>query len=132
MSAEKILTLMLRVNAAILIVALPMAILPFETMSWIHGWFNMGDLSDQPITEYLARSCSLLYGMHGLVLMLISIAPRRHWSLIGPVALIHVGLGLTIFLVDLDAGMPWYWTAAEGIPISIYGALLYLFWRKAS
>ncbi len=132
MNSEKLLVLLLRLNAGILCLAIPTLLLPVSTMDQIHRWLGMGALPHQPITEYLARSCSLMYGVHGIVLLLISLKPRKHWSLIGPLALLHVGMGATLLCIDLFAGMPWYWTAVEGGPIMIFGCILFALWIQAS
>jgi len=129
--AEKWLTLLLRLNGALLLLALPTVFLPVSTMNQIHQALGMGEFPDQPIAQYLARSTSALYAVHGAVTLLIAIAPRRHWSLIGPLACLHIFLGAVLFVTDLTAGMPWFWTAVEGIPIALFGCLLLALWRAA-
>ena len=132
MDSEKLVTWLLRINAAILLMALPTIFLPVSLMNQIHGWLGLGEFPDQPISVYLARSCSALYATHGAILMLIAIAPRRHWSLIGPLAILHFLLGAVLLFTDLTAPMPFFWTALEGGPIMAYGAVLYFLWKRAS
>ncbi|HMO14271.1 MAG TPA: hypothetical protein PKD64_01385 [Pirellulaceae bacterium] len=130
MNPQKLLILLLRFNALILCLAIPTAFLSVSTMAKTHEFIGLGEFPHAPITEYLARSCSLLYGLHGFVLLLISLKPERYWDLIGPIMLAHVALGTGLLVVDLSAGMPWYWTAAEGGPIMAFAFLILLLWHR--
>jgi len=57
-------------------------------------------------------------------------ARRGHVSLLG---WLHVVLGTFMIGVDLNAGMPFYWVAGEGLPIALTGcAILWLFRRSSS
>jgi len=129
--AEKLLVILLRLNAAVLLLAIPTIFLPDSTMKFAHEWLGLGEFPEKPITEYLARSCSLLHAVHGFVLLLVALDPRKHWSLIGPLALVHVFIGGAMVFIDFSAGMPWYWTALEGGPIASFGIVVYVVWRIA-
>ena len=37
---------------------------------------------------------------------------------------LHVGIGLTMLGIDLTAGMPWWWTTFEGLPIAATGLVI--------
>lgn len=127
---ERILTLYLRILAGVLLLALPTALLPFDWMDAAHRALGMGELPRAPLTGYLTRSLSLLYGFHGLLLFYLSFDVRRHLALLRYVAALSIALGVALFVVDLVQGMPWFWTAAEGPSlVAAYGLLLFLLRR---
>ncbi|MCX7825117.1 MAG: hypothetical protein N2689_06125 [Verrucomicrobiae bacterium] len=61
MNKERMLVLLLRFNAAMLLLALGAVVMPFAWMDVIHRSAGMGPLSDSTIVHYLTRSASLLY-----------------------------------------------------------------------
>ena len=105
---------------------------PANLMATIHGWLGLGDFPDSPITIYLARSTSLLYAVHGFIMMLTG-WKYEQLNLLAPIlGWLHFGLGLIMLGIDLNAGMPWYWTALEGPPISCTGLGLVWLANKAT
>ncbi|NIL99754.1 MAG: hypothetical protein GTN89_02085 [Acidobacteria bacterium] len=124
---EKILVWLLRIGGATTVLAFPTALLPAAAMSDVHAWLGLGDFPDQPITGYMARSLSLLYGFHGVLLLVMSTAVRRYRKLIVWVAYLLIGLGPCLLAVDLHSGMPAMWTWSEGPPLTATGfVVLYL------
>lgn len=106
---------------------------PVSLMEIFHRWLGLGDFPDAPITIYLARSTSLLYAMHGAVMLYVAWDFERCQALVPLLGLLHVVLGVAMIGVDLNAGMPLYWIAGEGLPIALTGgAILWLFGRSAS
>lgn len=106
---------------------------PASLMATCHRWLGLGDFPNAPITIYLARSTSLLYAMHGAVMLYVACHFDRCKSLVPLLGLLHVVLGVTMIGIDLNAGMPLYWTAGEGLPIALTGgAILWLFDRSSS
>ena len=70
MTADRLLLWLLRVNAGVLLLAFPCALLPFAWMDAVHREaLGLGSLPDVPITPYLARSLSLLYALHGAIVL---------------------------------------------------------------
>src|SRR5438874_1737454 len=66
MTAERALFWVLRLNAGVLLLALPCALLPFAWMDVVHRDApGLGPLPDLPITRYMARSLSLVYAGRG-------------------------------------------------------------------
>ncbi len=130
--AEKWLILLFRLNALLLTTACLTLFFPNPLMHRIHRVLGLGEMPPGPIVEYLARSCSMLYFVHGLVLGYVSWQIRKYWELVPLLAGLHLLLGAMVLAVDLKAGMPWYWTAAEGPGIMIFASLLLLLWSRAS
>ena len=64
MTAERLLFVLLRINAGVLLLAAPCALLPFAWMDTVHrDVLGLGSLSDILITKYMARSLSLVFAI---------------------------------------------------------------------
>ena len=106
---------------------------PVEWMGTIHGWLGLGEFPTDPIVIYLARSTSVLYAVHGAVLLWTAIQFRVMGLVMAPfLGWLHVLLGLVMLGIDLTTPMPWYWTTFEGIPISLPGLLIIWLAKRAS
>ncbi len=118
------------IGAGLLVATIPV-FFPVSLMATMHGWLGLGDLPDAPITIYLARSTSLLYAVHGSIMLTTGLRIKELGALVPLLGWIHVVIGLVMLGVDLNAGMPWYWTAVEGVPISLAGLLLLWLWKES-
>lgn len=123
-SAERMLVLVLRLFGAVMLLAFPAAMMPFAWMDQIHHGLGMGELPARPIVEYLARSCSLLYALHGAVVMFVSTNVRVYLPVIRFLGWAGIVFGGVTFLVDASAGMPSFWTLSEGAIIVTESCLL--------
>ncbi len=130
--AEFWLTWLLRLNAGLLCTAALTIALPVDWMASTHRWLGLGQFPEAPITDYMARSLSALYAAHGVLLLFISLRPRRYWPLVPVIAVLHLVLGAVLTVIDLQAPMPWYWTAAEGPSITVYGAVIFWLWFQSN
>ncbi len=140
--AEKWLTFLFRLNAVLLTSATLTILLPNGVMQSMHQWLGLGDMpgmepandpnpAASPITEYLARSCSMMYAVHGIVLMVVAFNIRKYWDLVPILVGLHLALGATVLGIDLKSGMPWYWTLAEGPGIMVFAVALLWLWKQA-
>jgi hypothetical protein len=84
-----------------------------------------------PITKYLARSLSLVYAMHGAVILGVVLNWAQFRPAVPYLAGLHVAFGLGMLAVDLDAGMPWWWTAAEGPGLAAFALAVLAVYRRA-
>jgi hypothetical protein len=82
--------------------------------------------------DYLARSISALYAIHGGLLLLVSGDVRRHARVVAYLAVTAIGFGLLMIGIDLHAGMPVRWTIGEGPPVLVLGIVILVLLRKAS
>ena len=94
---------------------------PVAWMTAAHGWLGLGEFPNAAITIYLARSTSMLYAVHGSLMLYVSFDMRRYWPLVHVFGWLHVVIGLTMFGIDLTTPMPAFWIAGEGIPIALAG-----------
>ncbi len=107
-----------------MIAAFPAMLLPTEWMDTTHRWLGLGDLPRVPIVEYLTRSVAALYGFHGVLLFVVSRDPVRHRAIVRYLGVMNVAAGPLLILIDLHAGLPMFWTLAEGPPLIAFGAIL--------
>jgi hypothetical protein len=107
-------------------------VMPATWIEWGHQWSGLGEFPDAPIAEYLARSASALYALHGLMILYISCDVRRYWPLIRFMASIAVVHGAIMFGIDVAAGMPGWWTSFEGPAFTATGLMVLVaqYWSK--
>lgn len=118
------LTVILRLAGLITLAAFFAMVMPAAWMASAHHALGFGDWPETPVFEYLARSIAALYGFHGGLLLLIAGDPARHVAIVKYMAFMYVAFGLIMLAIDLDAGMPTWWTLAEGPPIAMTGVLI--------
>ena len=106
-------------------------LLPVKTMASVHQWLGLENFPNQPIANYLARSTSLLYGVHGVMMLYTGLTLEHHWRLVWLFGWLHIVIGVTIFFIDLMAPMPWYWISLEGPPVALLGGLILYLARSA-
>lgn len=123
--ATSLLTWLLRIAGGALLLAAPCSLLPMDWMSAAHNALGLGPLPQGPIVVYLARSASLLYAMHGAILLALAADVQRYRPLIACIGLLTFAFGAGVALIDAGAGLPWYWTALEGPPTALMGAATY-------
>ncbi|VTT99216.1 Signal peptide protein OS=Rhodopirellula europaea SH398 GN=RESH_04555 PE=4 SV=1 [Gemmataceae bacterium] len=132
MTADRRLYRLVQLNAGVLLLALPTALLPFAWMDAVHREFlGLGPLSDVPLTAYMARSLSLVYAMHGVVVLGVTLNWERYRSAVPLLAKLHVAFGLAMLANDLAAGLPWWWVAAEGPGVIAYALVVLAAARRA-
>ena len=122
-----ILKWILRLHAVVLLAALIPIFFPWSLMNTVHQWLGLGDLPKSVMTDYLTRSLSLVYALHGAVCLVLTFDLAKYLPLIRTIAVFHFGFGLFMLGIDLQAGLPWYWTISEGPMISIFAVFIFVF-----
>jgi hypothetical protein len=124
---ERILVVLLRLAGWITVTAFAAILLPADWMSAAHEWLGLGEFPRAPVVDYLARSIAVLYGFHGVLLLLVSRDLARYHFIVRYIGVMNVVVGLLLLLIDVHAGMPVWWTLGEGPPIVAFGlAVLFL------
>ena len=118
------LQLLLRLAGVITTFAFLAMLLPTDWMASTHERLGLGEFPRSPLVDYLTRSVAALYGFHGALLLLISRDPVKYRTIVQFVAVMNVAFGVMMLLIDLHAGMPWWWTAGEGPPIIVFGVVI--------
>ena len=124
---HRLLVLLLRLGAVVTMAAFPAMLLPTDWMAATHRWLGLGELPRAPVVEYLTRSIAALYGFHGVLLFVVSRDLVRFRPIVRYLGIMNVVFGSLIVLIDVHAGLPPFWTLAEGPPMIAMGAaVLYL------
>ncbi len=129
-SPERLLAGLLRFAGALMLLAFLAALLPLDWMAASHRWLDLGELPRAPIVEYLTRSLSLLYGIHGGLYLALATDVRRYAGIIRYVGYMNLLFGAAMVAIDLRAGMPVMWTLGEGPPVAGFGVLLLFLLRS--
>ena len=124
MTSARLLVFLLRLGGAVTVVAFFAMFLPVDWMVRTHAWLGLGEFPRSPIVDYLTRSVAALYGFHGCLLLIIATDPVRYRALVWYAAAMNILFGIIIIAIDLHAGMPMFWTVAEGPPIMALGVAL--------
>jgi hypothetical protein len=128
----KILRWILMVSGIFLMCAFFAMLLPVETMRMAHKWLGLGEFPVAPITDYLARSTSMLYGVHGSVMFYAGLTIQHHWRFVWLLGWLHVVIGVSLVVIDSMAPMPMYWTLMEGPSIAALGVLILFLFKRGS
>lgn len=111
---ESSLATLLRVFGIVDLLAVAAVVTPVRLHGWAHEAMGLGKLPVQPLVEYLTRSSSSLYAMHGAILLFLASDIRRYRRLIRFLAWIRIAHGIVLVGVDLSSGMPGWWMLGEG------------------
>ena len=124
---RELLVVLLRLGGFVTSAAFLAVFLPVDWMAATHQRLGLGEFPRAPVVDYLARSIAALYGFHGVLLLIIARDPARYRTIVQYAGVMNIVFGLLITAIDVNAGMPSYWTLAEGPPIIAFGAVvLYL------
>ena len=121
---ERLLVLILRLGGILTGSALFTIFLPVDWMASTHRWLGLGEYPDATITNYLARSLSAMYALHGGFLLIISSDIQRFRPMVLYVGISNIIFGVVLFFIDRHAAMPEYWTFSEGPPVFLIGLLV--------
>jgi hypothetical protein len=128
---ETYLLWLLRLVSTVILLSIFPIFFPRSWMETTHQAMGLGIVPDRPIFWYLARSLSLLYFAHGVLVFGLSTDIRRFWPLIKLLGWLNIFLGTILLGIDLEAPMPLWWTLAEG-PGIIGGGILILVLTRQS
>jgi hypothetical protein len=122
--AELALIFLLRLGGVATCLAAFAIVMPTTWMVAAHARLGLGELPQAPIVEYLTRSLSALYAMHGALLLIVATDVHRFRSLVVWAAASSGAFGLVVLGIDLLAGLPLWWVLIEGPPLVAFGVLL--------
>ena len=123
-ASERWLVILLRIAGPIMVLAFGAVFLPTEWMAASHRRLGLGEFPVSPLVDYLTRSISALYAIHGGLYLVIARDVRRYAGVLAYVVATNVAFGVLMVAIDLKAGLPWYWILGEGPPIVAFGAVL--------
>ncbi len=112
-------------------VAFLAVIMPSSAMATIADWLGVGPLHRSPLTEYLTRSLSTMYGVLGVLHLYLARDVVRYLDLIVVIGWLTVLAGAIVTVVDFAAGMPLLWSWSEGPPTVLAGLAYVWLARRA-
>lgn len=115
---------LLRGAAIVQFTALPGVILPrqaVEKLSWLMG---LGEPPQVPLLFYTAGGCAYVYLAEGLLLWVISRDLVRYRPLVILSGWIYLIGGPVFLWIDLQSGLPNWWTAMDSVSCLIFGAAI--------
>jgi hypothetical protein len=127
--SENVLVILLRFVGSGALFALVPVFMPFSWMIATHRWLGLGEMPTGPVVEYLARSVSAFYALFGALCVVVASDLDRYRPLVRFLGVATALMSLVILVVDLAAGMPWWWTASEGPGGVVFGILLFVLAR---
>jgi hypothetical protein len=108
------LRIFLRVLGCIDVLAFFAVLMPESWMAAVHQGLGMGELPHAPLVGYMTRSASLVYALHGAMILFVSYDVPRYRPLIRFLAWAAVIHGLLLVTIDVFEQMPLWWTLLEG------------------
>ena len=106
-------------------------VMPTSQMAAIADWLGVGPLPRSPLTEYLTRSLSAMYGVLGVLHLYLARDVVRYLDLIVVIGWLTFLAGGIVTIVDFGAGMPLLWSWSEGPP-TILAGLAYVWLARRS
>lgn len=103
------------------------AVMPARWIEETAEWLGFDPFPESPLTYYLARNLSLMYGFVGATLLVIVNDYQRYHPVIRIVAIGTVLFGLLQSVVNIQSRLPWWWIALESVNTLLGGVLIYWF-----
>ncbi|MDB4807293.1 hypothetical protein OAH22_00405 [bacterium] len=122
---ERWLLMFLRLIGATSLLAFLASVMPAAWIISIAEELGFEPFPDSPLTFYLARNLSLLYGFVGATLLIIASDLPRYRPLVR-----YAAIGTLMFsgfqlVVDSMSDLPWWWTWGESGSTLVGGLMLY-------
>lgn len=130
-TARRVLAWLLYVFGGMMTLAFFAVVMPTSTMASIADWLGVGPLNRSPLTEYLTRSLSALYGAYGILHLYLARDVVRYLDLIVVIGWLAVLAGAILTVVDFAVGMPMFWSWSEGPPTVLAGFAIIWLARRA-
>ena len=127
--AAQIVVWSLRIFGGVDLLATVAFFMPTSWMRLGHELCGLGPFPDGPIPVYLARATSLLWAMHGALLLYLSCNVDRYVAVVRFVARVTVVSGVLLLGLALTTGLPLWWAFLEG-PVFAATGLWYLWWLR--
>jgi hypothetical protein len=127
---DRYVLLFLRVIGGISLLAFAAAVMPETWIVETAEALGFDPFPFSPLTFYLARNLSLLYGFVGAFLLVVALDLDRYRPLVRYVAIGTILFGPLQLVVDSMSGMPSWWTLGESLSTLVGGVLLYWLQQK--
>jgi hypothetical protein len=108
------------------LLAIPCALMTFNTMADVHQTLGLGEMPRGPIVSYLARSTCAFYGLMGALMWLVSFDVVRYRPIIRFISVAFGLMGVFLCVVDFHCRMPIWWSLLEGPFDFAIGAVFFI------
>jgi cell division protein FtsW (lipid II flippase) len=130
--SDRLLLILLRLIGGISLLAFLAAVMPEHWIVETSEALGFDPFPNSPLTFYLARNLSLLYGFIGALLIFVSLDLDRYRPLVWYVSIGTVLFGVLQLIVDGMSGLPAWWTLGESLSTFVGGVLLCWVQRKSA
>lgn len=114
------------------LLAFAAAVMPESWMEKIAKELTIDPFPSHPLTFYLARNLSLIYGFVGVGVLVIASDLVRYRPMVNMLAYGTMAFGILQIVCDGMSAMPWWWTLGEGLSTLGGGVCIYLLNRHAT
>ena len=122
MNRRRLQSWLLRAVGSIELLAFVAVVMPRSWMEAGHAWLGMGEMPGGPLLMFMIRQASYVYGMHGVGLWVLASDVERFRPLVTLNGVSFLLAAPIFLLIDLTAGMPWFWTASDAVGCAFFGA----------
>lgn len=124
----------LNLVGCVTLLAFAFAIMPEPWFAWCADHLGIDPFPEHPLTYYLARNLSALYGYVGVVMLVVARDLVRYHPLIGALGWGTISFGILQLVIDTQSGLPTWWTWGEGLSTVAGGVciLSLCHWAKQS
>jgi len=121
---------LLRLMALIEFLAFIAVIMPRSWMEAAHLALGLGRMPEGSVLMFMIRQASYAYGMHGVGLWILASDVKRFRPLVLLNGFSFALAGPLFLIIDYTTGMPWWWTAGDGLFVGLFGVVVLWLSRK--
>jgi hypothetical protein len=125
------LILLLRLIALVTFLAFAAAVMPSDWIRETSEFLGFDPFPESPLTFYLARHLSLLYGFVGVLLWITASDFNRYRPLVRKLGVLTVIFGVLQWIIDVMSGLAGWWAFGESLSTIAGGALLMWMEKRA-
>ena len=126
------LRLFLQMVGYVTLLAFLAAVMPEQWIIEASKFLGFDPFPYSPLTFYLARHLSLLYGFVGIGLLIIAADLDQYGRLVRPLALGTIAFGILQLVIDLQSALPHWWTLGESCSTAMGGLIIAWLDRRAA
>ena len=128
---NRLLAYLVRALGTVDFLALAVVFMSKDTIGSIHSSVGLGDMPDEPIVWYLARSASTFYAVFGALVFFVSFDVERYRPLIRFFAIVGAVHGILLFWIGRGSGLPSWWWSSEGPMFLVIAAAVFFLARPS-
>src|SRR5262245_44143253 len=117
-------TWLLRLMGSVELGAFFAVAMPRQWMEAGHTWLGLGEMPDGAIVNFMIRQASFTYGLHGILLWLLSWDVVRFYPLVVFTGVSYVVAAPVFLMIDITSRMPWFWTVGDAGSSLFFGSIL--------